>query len=165
MSQLSTYWTGPPIRIRVYQCPQCKETISVDAATCRFCHIPVGVQAAEQLWAENQQIATAIRRANTFSFTTHVANVVTGVALWILYMGGGLIEFLFVSPLLALSYGAQWLIHNRAVAKDDDDYVKAVAKVKRAMLVWTVVLLVQIAAYLILNGVLELATILDPSLD
>lgn len=166
MSQLSTYWTEPPTRIRVCPCPQCKETISVDASFCRFCNVPVDVQTAEHLWVENQQLATAIRRANTFGVTTHVANLVTGVALWILYMGGGLVEILFVSPLLALSYGAQWLSHNKSLTKDDGDYLTAVTKVKRAMLVWAIALLVQFAAYLILNGAFDLVTILfDPSLD
>lgn len=160
MSQLPTFWTEPPTHVRVYPCPRCQETISVDATNCRFCHVAIDLQTAEQLWVENQQIATAVRRGNTFGFTTHIAPLVTGVALWILYMGGGITELLFVSPLLALSYGAQWLIHNRSLAKDDDDYLAAVTTVKRAMLVWAVALLVQVAVYLILNGLLDLITIL-----
>ena len=157
MSQLSTFWTEPPTHIRVYPCPQCQETISVDAPTCRFCHVPIDVQTAERLWVQNQQIATAVRRANTFSFTTYVAMLLTGVALLVLYVDGSLAEISFVSPFLALSYGAQWLTHNRSLAIDDADYLAAVAKVKRAMLVWTVAVLVQVAAYLILNGLPDLA--------
>lgn len=161
MSQLSTFWTEPPTHIRVYPCPQCKETISVDAPTCRFCHVPVDVQTAEHLWAENQHIVTAVRRANTFSVTSRVALLVTALALWILSVEGSLVEVLFISPLLAISYGAQWLTHNRSLAKDDDDYLAAVTKVKRAMLVWGVALFVQIACYLMLNGALYLFTILE----
>jgi len=122
------------------------------------------LQTAEQLWAQNQQIATAINRANTFSIITWVAMLMTGAALLILYLDGSLAEISFVSPLLALSYGAQWLSHNSSLATDDADYLAAVAKVKRAMLVWTVAVLVQVAAYLILNGLPGLATILDPPL-
>lgn len=54
--------------------------------------------------------------------------------------------------LLALSYGAQWLIHNSSLVTADADYVEAVVKVKHAMLGWVALLLAQIAAYLILNG-------------
>ena len=161
MSQLSTFWTEPPTNVRVYPCPQCRETISVDAPTCRFCHVSIDVQTANKLWAENQQIATAISRANTFSVISYVALFITGGALVLLYADGSLAEISFISPLLAISYGAQWLMHNRSLAKDDDDYLAAVTKVKRAMLVWALALFVQISIYLVLNGLPDFFTILE----
>jgi len=65
---------------------------------------------------------------------------------------GGVTESWVLCQLLALSYGAQWLIHNRSLVTADAYYVDAVAKVKTAMLGWIVLLLVQGVAYLILNG-------------
>ena len=161
MHQLTSFWTAPPTRIRVYPCPECHETISVNAPTCRFCSVPIDVKMAEQLWIENQQITTAITRANTFSFTTHIAMLDIGIALWFLYMEASLAEILVVSPLLALSYGAQWLNHNSSLAIDDTDYLAAVTKVKRTMRIWAAVLLVQVAAYLLLNGLPDWNTILE----
>lgn len=155
-------WTEPPIHIRVYPCPECHEIISVYAPTCRFCNLPVDVKSAEKMWVKNQQVATAITRAGTFSSSTHAGvAVVTGMALTVLYLSGGLAEFWFIVPLLALSYGAQWLNHNRSLVKDDPDYQAAEGKVKKAMLVWTAALLIQVAAHLIVNGLPDWSTILN----
>ena len=152
MPQLPTSWTGPPIHIRVYPCPACQETISVDAASCRFCHVTTDVKVAEQLWVENQQITNAITRANTYSSFTITLVPVTAITLWRMFRLGGVTESWVLCQLLALSYGAQWLIHNRSLVTADAYYVDAVAKVKTAMLGWIVLLLVQGVAYLILNG-------------
>lgn len=74
---------------------------------------------------------------------------------------GSLAETWIFCQLLALSYGAQWLNHNSSLITVDADYVEAVAKVKRAMLVWAALVLVQVGAYLILNGVPDWNTILE----
>lgn len=161
MSRLTTFWTAPPTHIRVFPCPACQETISVNAPNCRFCHVPVDVKMAEKLWAGNQEIASAITCANTFSFTTHIAMLVIGIALWFMYMNGSLAEVLLVTPLVALSYGAQWLNHNSSLVTADADYLEAVRKVKSTMLIWTVALLVQVAVYLVLNGLPDWNTILE----
>lgn len=156
------FWTEPPSHIRVYPCPECHETISVYAPTCRFCNLPVDVKLAEKLWAKNQQVTTAITRASTFSSTSHVGvTVVTGMALTVLYLSGGVSEFWFIVPLLALSYGAQWMNHNRSLVKDDPDYQAAAGKVKKAMLIWTAAVLIQVAVYLIVSGVPDWKAILD----
>jgi hypothetical protein len=161
MPQLLTFWTAAPTHVRVYPCPQCQETISIEAPTCRFCHAPVDGKVAEQLWVENQQIATAITRAYTFSLTSHVAVVTTGMALWFLYLYSSLREFWLIAPLLAVSYGAQWLNHNSSLVTDDPYYLKTVAKLKRTMRIWAAVPLIQVAAYLYLNGLPDWNTILE----
>ena len=161
MSQSLKFWTEPPINVRVYPCTQCQEVISIDATSCRFCHAQVDVKVAEQLWIHNQQIATAITRASTFSLTSHGAAVATGMALWILYLYGTLTEFWVIVPLLAISYGAQWLNHNKSLAQDDADYLRAVVKVKRAMRIWAASLCVQVLAYLMQNGLPDWKMILD----
>ena len=33
---------------RIFQCPNCKEYISTDATTCRFCKTPIDAQTAQQ---------------------------------------------------------------------------------------------------------------------
>ena len=156
MLQLRTFWTEPPTHVRVYPCPACQETISIDAPSCRFCHAKTDLKVAEQRWAENQQltsaVTTAVKRANMYHSLTRGLVPLTAITLWRMYRLGGLAEAWVVCQLLALSYGAQWLSQNSSIVTDDFDYVDAVAKVKSAMLGWVALLLVQVAAYLILNG-------------
>ena len=161
MPQLSTFLTRPPTHIPVYPCPACQETISVDATSCRFCHVTTNVKVAQQLWAENQQVTNAITRANTYNSFTAALVPVTAITLWTMFRFGGVTEAWVICQLLALSYGAQWLIHNRSLVTADADYVDAVAKVKHAMLGWVALLLVQVAAYLMLNGLPGWNTILQ----
>src|ERR1044072_4353592 len=138
MPQLPAFWTGPPTRVRVYPCPACQETISIDARSCRFCHEPVDVKAAAQLWVENRQtttaIATAITRADTYSNFTRALIPITAIGLWRIYSFGVMPETWIICQLLALSYGAQWLSHNSSLVTTNADYVEAVVKVKKAML-------------------------------
>ena len=84
------------------------------------------------------------------------------LTLWIgAYPLGSLVEGWVVCQLLVISYGAQWLSHNGTSVTNDADYLKAVVKVKKAMLAWAVLLLIQVAAYLIINGVPDWNAILD----
>ena len=168
MSQLRTFWTEPPTHIRVYPCPQCQETISINASSCRFCHVPVDLKVAEQLWAKNQQlrtetqqVATAIARANAYTVLSRAAMVVTAFTLLRTFALGSLGEIWIICQLLAISYGAQWLNHNSSLITDDADYRDAVSKVKMSMVGWTVLLLAQVAAYLFINGVPDWNTILN----
>jgi len=122
--------------------------------------VPVDVKVAEQLWADNQQIATAITRASMFSASSRFALLLTAVGLLTLFgRSGRLAEAWVVCILLALSYGAQWLNHNQSLAKDDDDFLAAVAKVKMAMKIWAAALFVPVAVYLFLNGLPDWNTI------
>ena len=123
---------------------------------------------AEQLWADNQQlsiekqqIATAIKRADTYSVFTRASIVIITITLLRMYTLGSLGEPWVICQLLAISYGAQWLSHNGSLVTADTDYVEAVAKVKTTMLVWVAALLVQVALYLMLDGLPDPATILD----
>ena len=83
------------------------------------------------------------------------------MALWFLYFYGSLREFWLIAPLLAVSYGAQWLNHNSSLVTDDPYYLKVVANLKRTMRVWAAVPLIQVAAYLFLNGLPDWNTILE----
>ena len=146
------FWKEAPTQIRMYPCPACKETISADASACRFCHLPIDANTAQQLLAESQQVTTAVAQANTFRLSTRVAVLLTGFALLNLYMERSLTDLTVVGSFIALAYGAWWLYRNRSLVTNDIDYPAAITKVKRTMVVWIVVLLVQFAAYIILNG-------------
>lgn len=139
----------------MYQCPACNETISADASVCRFCNLPIDANTAQQLVTKSQQVTTAITQANTFRLSTHAAMLLTGFALFILYMDRGLNIYLVLCPLMALAYGGHWLYRNRSLVTHDDDYPAAIRKVKATMVVWGAVLLVQLAVYLSLNGLPE----------
>lgn len=157
--QQRTFWTEPPTHVRVYPCPACQETISVDAPSCRFCHATNDVLVAEKLWADNRQITTAVSRANMFSVSSRSALLLTGLSIWSLIVSGGLAEIWVVVNLLALSYGAQWLSHNNSLVTNDADYAEAVTKVKRAMIVWALALFIQVTLTLIFYGFPDWETI------
>ena len=161
MTRLLTFWSDPPTNVLVYPCPGCREVIRLDSANCRFCHGPIDVKLAEQIWVQNQHIATAISRASTYSVTSHAALVSAGIAIGFLFFYGTFREFWIIAPLLAVSYGAQWLNHNKSLVTDDPDFLKAVTKVKWAMRIWAASLVVQVAAYLFFNGLPDWATILE----
>ena len=76
-------------------------------------------------------------------------------------MSGRLPEAWVVINLLALTYGAQWLNHNSSLVTNDADYPKAVTKVKRAMVIWAISLLIVGVVYLDLNGLPGWQMILD----
>ena len=159
--QQRTFWTEPPTHVRVYPCPACRETIAIDAPSCRFCHVTTDVKVAERLWTENQQVTSAVSRAKTFIASSRAAIPLTLIPIWVLVMSGGLSEIWIVFNLLALSYGAQWLNHNSALVTADAEYVKAVGKVKRAMVMWALSLLIIGVVYLDLNGLPGWQMILD----
>jgi len=136
----------------MYPCPACNETISADALDCRFCHLPIDANTAQRLLTESQRITTAVAQANTFSFSTRLAVLLAGFAVFNLYIDRSLTESLVVCSLIAFAYGTWWLYRNRARVTHDADYPAAITKVKRTMAVWVAVLLVQLVAYLIVNG-------------
>ena len=152
MLDSSSFWKETPTHIRMYPCPACNETISADASSCRFCHLPIDANTAQRLLTESQQVITAVAEANTFNLSTHAAVLLAGFALFNLYMDGSLIASLVVCPVIAFGYGTWWLHRNRLRVTQDADYPAAITKVKRTMMVWVAVLFVQLAAYLMLNG-------------
>jgi len=152
MNKLLSFWEEAPTHIRMYPCPACNETISADASDCRFCHAPIDANTAQQLLTESQRVTTAVAQANTFSLSTTFAVLLTGLAFFNLYVDRSLTESLVICSLIAFAYGTWWLYRNRARVTPDADYPAAIGKVKRTMAIWVAGLLVQFAAYLILNG-------------
>lgn len=152
MPNLFSFLTEAPTHIRMYPCPACKETISADVSNCRFCHLPIDANTAQRLLTESQQVTTAVARANTFSLSTRVALLLTTFAFFNLYMDRSLTDSLVVCSFIAFGYGAWWLYNNKSRVTHDADYPAAITKVKTTMVVWVAALLVQLAAYLMLNG-------------
>jgi hypothetical protein len=152
MVNLFSFWKEPPTHIRMYPCPACNETISADASSCRFCHLRIEANVAQRLLTESRRVTTAVAQANTFSLSTRAAVLLAGFAFFNLYIDRSLIESLVLCSFIASAYGVWWLYRNRSRVTQDADYPVAITKVKRTMMVWVAVLLVQLAAYLILNG-------------
>lgn len=155
MYNFLSFWKEAPTHLRMYPCPACNETISADASNCRFCHLAIDATTAQRLVTESQQVITAVAQANTFSLSTRAAVVLTGFALFNLYMDRTLTESLVLCSFIAFAYGAWWLHRNRSRVTHDTDYPKAITKVKGTMAVWVAVLFVQLAVYLVLNGLTD----------
>lgn len=149
---LSSLLKEAPSQIRVHPCPACNETISADASDCRFCHLPIDASTSERLVTESQRVTTAVAQANTFRLSIGAAVLLIGVALFNLYMDRSLTVSTVICSFIALVYGSQWLYRNSSRVTHDPDYPAAITKVKGTMVVWVALLLIQIAAYVILNG-------------
>ena len=147
-----SFWIDAPTRNGMYPCPACNETISADASTCRFCNLPIDTNTAQRLLTENQQVTTAVARANTFSLSTRAAVLLAGFAFFNLYVDGSLTQSLVISSFIAIAYGAWWLRRNRSLVTQDADHPAAINKVEVTTVVWVAVLLVQLVAYLVVNG-------------
>jgi hypothetical protein len=152
MDNLFSFWKEAPTQIPMYPCPACNETISAHASGCRFCHLQIEANTAQRLLTESQQVTTAVAQANTFSLSKRVAVLLAAFAFFNLYMDRSLTESLVVCSFIAFAYGIRWLYRNGSYVTQDADYPVAITKVKGTMMVWVAVLMVQLAAYLILNG-------------
>jgi hypothetical protein len=114
--------------------------------------LPIDANTAQRLLTESQRVTTAVAQANTFSLSTRAAVLLTAFAFFNLYIDRSLTDSLVVCSFVAFAYGAWWLYRNRSIVTHDADYPAGITKVKRTMVVWASVLLVQLAAYLIVNG-------------
>jgi hypothetical protein len=155
MIDLSSFWKEAPTQICVYPCPACSEIISADASGCRFCHLPIDVDTAQRLLTESQRVTTAVAQANTFSLSTRAAVLLTGFAFFNLYVDRSLTASLVISSVIAFAFGIWWLHRHRSRVTHDTDYPAAITKVKRTSVVWITVLLVQLGAFLIVNGLTD----------
>lgn len=143
-----------PSRIRVYPCPSCRETISVEATSCRFCNLPIDSNTAQKLLADSQRVTTAISRANTFSLSTRAAALLIAFVIYQWAVDGFPARIIIAVPFLPVAYGVQWLYANRSLVTHDADFPAAVKKVKWTIVVWIAVLVFQVAAYLIARGLI-----------
>lgn len=151
MPDLSSFWKDQPTRLRMYQCPACRETISADAAACRFCHLQIDAQTAQRLLAKSQHVTNVITQANTFSVATSVAVLIALGGLYYLFLEHRLAPTFVAAPVVAIGYGGLWLLRNRSLITEDPDFPGAVTKVKRTMLVAAAVLFLQLATYFVIK--------------
>jgi hypothetical protein len=148
MPDLSSFWKDQPTRLSMYQCPACHETISADAAACRFCHLAIDARTAQTLLAKSQHVTNVITQANTFSVATSIAVLIALGGLYYLFVEHRLGSTFVGAPVIAIAYGGLWLFRNRSLVTADPDFPAAVRKVKRTMLVAAAVLFLQLATYL-----------------
>ena len=66
----------------VFQCPGCKEFISSDAASCRFCHRPIDAQTRQTAAAAQEVENQVYRKKESFKMLlVGLAMMVVGVAI------------------------------------------------------------------------------------
>lgn len=116
-------------RLRVFQCPNCNETIDVSAQSCRFCFTPI-----DSLTAETA--ADLLQRVNA------ACSEVDDIEVWLpgrsqslLVARGKIAELLliltFVFPVLEI----RWWIRHGSIRSNDPDFVRAKKNVWRYTLI------------------------------
>jgi len=125
-------------RVRVFQCPNCKETINTSVSHCPFCAAPVDSHAAEAaadfMSKVNQACSDAIYlrivagAMVAFAFLRYVPFV--GMAA-----GFGFIGLLFAVPVMTI----RWWSKFGAVQSESSDFLRAKRNTKVALGIWAVV--------------------------
>jgi hypothetical protein len=127
--------------VRVFECPNCRETINTSVSKCPYCSAPVDPQAAEVAAELTSKVSRACSDA---SYVRILAGSLIG--FWLLafvpFMGlVGLVGYyvlLVLVPVLAI----RWWVRFSSIGSDDPDYRRAKRNVGIALVIWVVFLLI-----------------------
>jgi uncharacterized Tic20 family protein len=141
-------------QIQAIRCPHCYEYIDARAATCRFCHGHIDPLSARTAAELQKQVNEAY---NTASWLRNVAVVCVIIAvvqffLPLLESAGksvGLTIF-FALPIMLIVW---WVRYGR-LQTDDPDYPRAKRNWQIALLLWSLVLVVEVGIVALLRAVL-----------
>jgi hypothetical protein len=126
--------------IRVYDCPNCRQTINTSMTQCPYCSAVVDAQAAEAA----AELTTRVSQAcNDASYVRILAGSLVAFFLLALvpFMGvvgiAGYYVLLVLVPILAI----RWWVRFASIVSDDPDYRRAKRNVWIALAIWAAFLL------------------------
>jgi hypothetical protein len=127
--------------VRVFECPNCRQTINTSLTQCPYCSAPVDAQAAEAAAEVTSKVSQACSDA---SYVRILAGSLIG--FWLLafvpFMGlVGLVGYyvlLVLVPVLAI----RWWVRFSSLRSEDPDYRRAKRNVGIALVIWVVFLLI-----------------------
>lgn len=109
-------------RVRVFQCPACKQTIALGCERCRFCSTAIDQQAANEAADLMDRVNLACNEAEEIRayFSWHSAELDTEQA------GGRGVEA-YLIPILLL----RWWVRFGALKFEDEDFLRAKSDMTR----------------------------------
>jgi hypothetical protein len=121
--------------VRVFECPNCRQTINTSMTHCPYCSATVDAQAAE---AAAELTSRVSRACNDASYVRIVAGCLIGFFLLTLvpFMRlagiGGYYVLLVLVPILVI----RWWVRFASIQTDDPDYRSAKRNVLIASAIW-----------------------------
>ena len=140
-------------------CPSCGAIVDVTSASCRYCGVAIDAETAHRLNAEFQRVTDAVASANTFKQSIWAAVLLTVIVLLYVLASGHLsAKYVLVSvaPVGFIANGVSWQRKYGALETQDMDYPGAVGAMRRALGVWIIALILQLAflGYAYVSGAL-----------
>jgi hypothetical protein len=115
---------GIHTQVRVFQCPNCKETIDTSAQQCRFCHAAIDAQAAEaaaEVMAKVNQACSDASYLKVMAIAILVAFALS-FAPFVGFLGyWGLIFLLFAVPVMLV----RWWVKFGSIQTNESDFSRA----------------------------------------
>ncbi|MGA2350188.1 MAG: hypothetical protein ABSF70_07140 [Terracidiphilus sp.] len=109
---------------RVFQCPNCKETIDTSAQQCRFCHATIDAGAAEaaaEVMARINQACSDASYLKVMAIALLVAFAFSFVPIVSLLGTWALIFLLFAVPVMLV----RWWVKFRSIQSTESDFSRA----------------------------------------
>lgn len=127
--------------IRVFECPNCSQTINTSLTQCPYCSTPVDAQASEAAAELTSKVSQACGNA---SYVRILAGSLVGLWLLAFVPFIGLVGFvgyyvlLVLMPVLAI----RWWVRFSSLRSEDPDYRRAKRNVGIALGIWVLFLLI-----------------------
>jgi hypothetical protein len=128
-----TYSITAGEQTRIFQCPNCKETINTSAAKCPYCYSPIDAGAAEVAANLMHQVNGACSDASYLRIMAGTLVVAFFVSLVPIISGVGNVAYWF---LVIAVMAARWWTKYGSLKSDDADLPRARRAVMIAIAIW-----------------------------
>jgi hypothetical protein len=131
-----------------FRCPSCNEMIAVSATECRFCGCPQTAESTEKAIRHQREVEAAVRESINIKFVGWGAAVIAGLQAYFCILADGVplkfFALLQVVAPLACVVSWRWVYKYGGLITKEPDFPEAVKAVKRAAVIWSLTVGVQL---------------------
>ena len=128
--------------IRVFECPNCKETIDDSMTRCPYCQAAVDPEAAKVAADLTEKVTDAVNEASYTRILAGSLPVLWGLGL--IFMAANYAQIIIVVGALPWMV-LRWRSRYGKLQTDDPDYERAKKRTNISLLLWIVFLILDIA--------------------